>query len=132
MSADEYGKLASEWEPPNSLIKSYDVWSLDQEAKDRLDATIYFTLALATYKSKALDGPSTIETYPSHWPKPESRPSEQTSSEASLPLEYWTPGDYITALDRAGVRIMLAPSSEMDVWLARATKQGWPGMMKMM
>ncbi|ODN82659.1 hypothetical protein L202_00956 [Cryptococcus amylolentus CBS 6039] len=42
---------------PNSLIANYEDWSLDQEAKDRLDATVYLYLALATHHPEAIPDP---------------------------------------------------------------------------
>ncbi|ODN99292.1 hypothetical protein I350_07457 [Cryptococcus amylolentus CBS 6273] len=56
LSAEQFGALAAEdtlfgiqWKVPNSLIANYKDRSLNQEAKKRLDATIYLNLALATH-----------------------------------------------------------------------------------
>ncbi|TYJ51621.1 hypothetical protein B9479_007808, partial [Cryptococcus floricola] len=56
LSPDQFGVLAAgdpllgiQWKAPNSLIANYEDWSLDLEAKKRLDATVYLNLALATH-----------------------------------------------------------------------------------
>ncbi|ODN85850.1 hypothetical protein L198_07413 [Cryptococcus wingfieldii CBS 7118] len=64
LSPHQFGTLAAgeplfgiQWKAPNSLIANYEDWSLDQEAKDRLDATVYLNLALATHHPEAVQDP---------------------------------------------------------------------------
>ncbi|ODN74137.1 hypothetical protein L202_07590 [Cryptococcus amylolentus CBS 6039] len=64
LSAEEFGMLATGdhdverlWKSPNSLIADYNGLSLNQDAKDRLDATIYLNLALATRHPEAVQDP---------------------------------------------------------------------------
>ncbi|TYJ53130.1 hypothetical protein B9479_006253 [Cryptococcus floricola] len=64
LSAEQFGALAAgdhsigiPWRVPNSLIADYEDWSLNQEAKERLDATIYLNLALATHHPESVPDP---------------------------------------------------------------------------
>ncbi|ODN74785.1 hypothetical protein L202_07104 [Cryptococcus amylolentus CBS 6039] len=64
VSPEQFGVLAGgdplfgmQWKAPNSLIAKYEDWSLDLKAKDRLDATVYMNLALATHHPETAPDP---------------------------------------------------------------------------
>ncbi|ODN74890.1 hypothetical protein L202_07192 [Cryptococcus amylolentus CBS 6039] len=64
LSPEQFGELAAgvsflgiQWKAPNSLIAKYEDWSLDPKAKERLDATVYLNLALATHHPETVPDP---------------------------------------------------------------------------
>ncbi|ODN73108.1 hypothetical protein L198_08299 [Cryptococcus wingfieldii CBS 7118] len=70
LSPEQFGELAAgvsslgiQWKAPNSLIANYENWALDVEAKERLDATVYLNLALATHHPEAVQD-SRISNHP--------------------------------------------------------------------
>ncbi|ODN98233.1 hypothetical protein I350_07879 [Cryptococcus amylolentus CBS 6273] len=64
VSPEQFGVLAAgdplfgmQWKAPNSLIADFEDWTLDREAKERLDATVYLNLALATHHPETVSDP---------------------------------------------------------------------------